>query len=90
MCNNIGVVYDTSKSANVNPELVIARAMAEGNSPGVSKHNYWGMGCTNTGGLAACITYSSLQAGIKGFALLIVLYKLVLKVLVIMYQNIRT
>ena len=67
MCNNLGVVYDTSKSANVNPELVIARAMAEGNSPGISKHNYWGMGCTNTGGLAACITYSSLQAGIKGF-----------------------
>ena len=25
------------------------------------------MGCTNTGGLAACITYSSLEAGIKGF-----------------------
>ena len=67
ICSNLGTVYDTSKSANVNPELVITRAMAEGNSPGISKHNYWGMGCTNTGGYNACITYSSLQAGIKGF-----------------------
>ena len=68
MCNNPELVYDTSRSANVNPELVITRAMAEGNSPGYSKHNYWGMGCTNTGGYNACISYSSLEAGIKGFA----------------------
>ena len=67
MCSNPGLVYDVSKSANVNPELVITRAMAEGNSPGISKHNYWGMGCTNTGGYDACYTYSSLQDGIKGF-----------------------
>lgn len=68
MCNNANSVYETSRSANVNPELVIARAMAEGNSPGDSKNNYWGMGCTNTGGYAACITYSSLEDGIRGFA----------------------
>ena len=67
MCNDLGFVYDVSKSANVNPELVISRAMVEGNSPGISKHNYWGMGCTNTGGYEACITYNSLEAGIKGF-----------------------
>lgn len=67
MCSNLGIVYSASKAANVNPELVIARAMAEGNSPGKAKHNYWGMGCTNTGGYNACITYSSLEAGIKGF-----------------------
>lgn len=67
ICNNLGVVYDVSKSTNVNPELVVTRAIVEGNSPGISKHNYWGMGCTNTGGYNACITYSSLEAGIKGF-----------------------
>lgn len=67
LCGDPGMVYDTSRAANVNPELVIARAMAEGNSPGISKHNYWGMGCTNTGGYAACITYSSVQDGIRGF-----------------------
>ena len=68
MCNSPSTVYEASRNANVNPELVITRAMAEGNSPGDSKHNYWGMGCTNTGGYAACITYSSLEDGIRGFA----------------------
>ena len=67
LCADPGMVYDTSRGANVNPELVIARAMAEGNSPGESRHNYWGMGCTNTGGLSACITYGSVQEGIRGF-----------------------
>ena len=68
MCSNPGLVYDVSKSSNVNPELVITRAMAEGNSPGISKHNYWGINCTNTGGYNACFTYNSLEEGIKGFA----------------------
>jgi murein DD-endopeptidase MepM/ murein hydrolase activator NlpD len=68
MCDNPETVYDSSRTSNVNPMLVISRAMAEGNSPGISKHNYWGMGCTNTGGPGACITYSSLSDGIGGFA----------------------
>ena len=67
LCSDPTMVYDVSQSANVDPELVIARAMAEGNSPGISKHNYWGMGCTNTGGYNACITYSSVEDGIRGF-----------------------
>ena len=67
MCNNPELVYETSRSANVNPELVITRAMAEGNSPGAAKNNYWGMGCYNTGGYAACLTYSSLEEGIRKF-----------------------
>ena len=75
MCNNLNIVYSTSKSSNVNPELVIARAMVEGNDPGISKHNYWGMGCTNTGGIEACFTYSSLQAGIKDFGKNVSKYK---------------
>ena len=67
LCADPTMVYDVSQTANVDPELVIARAMAEGNSPGKSKHNYWGMGCTNTGGYNACITYSSVEDGIRGF-----------------------
>ena len=74
MCDNPDLVYEASKTYNVNPELVITRAMAEGNSPGIAKNNYWGMGCTNTGGYQACITYSSLQDGIKGFAGMVTKY----------------
>ncbi len=68
LCNNAGTVYDTSKSSNVNALIVIARAIVEGNSPGSSKNNYWGIGCTNGGGIAACYSYSSLVEGVKGFA----------------------
>lgn len=68
LCKNAGKVYDTSKSANVNPLLVIVRAIVEGNSPGASKNNYWGIGCVNGGGKAACKSYSSLTEGVKGFA----------------------
>ena len=68
MCNSPESVYDTSQAANVNPQLVIARAMAEGNSPGLAKHNYWGIGCTNTGGASACYSFGSMEAGIRGFA----------------------
>ena len=68
LCNNAGTVYDTSKSSNVNALLVIVRAIVEGNSPGASKNNYWGIGCFNGGGVAACHSYKSLVAGIQGFA----------------------
>lgn len=68
LCNNAGTVYDTSKSSNVNALLIIVRAIVEGNSPGSSKNNYWGIGCTNGGGIAACYSYSSLEEGVKGFA----------------------
>jgi uncharacterized protein YraI len=68
LCNNAGTVYDVSKSSNVNALLVIARAIVEGNSPGASKNNYWGIGCVNGGGTAACYSYSSLSEGVKGFA----------------------
>ena len=68
LCNNAGTVYDTSKSSNVNALLVIVRAIVEGNSPGSSKNNYWGIGCYNGGGTAACTYYSSLVEGVKGFA----------------------
>ena len=68
LCDNAGIVYDTSKSSNVNALLVIVRAIVEGNSPGSSKNNYWGIGCVNDGGTAACYSYNSLAEGIQGFA----------------------
>ena len=61
------MIYDMGISNGVNPELVFIRADVEGYSPGASHNNYWGIGCTNTGGLAACKSYSSLAEGVSGF-----------------------
>lgn len=61
-------VYDVSVANNVNPELVVIRASNEGFSPGGSTNNYWGIRCYNGAGTSACSKYSSLAAGIKGFA----------------------
>lgn len=68
--NNADLIYDTAKKNNVSPELVVVRAVNEGFSPGNENgsNNYWGIGCTNTGGISACASYSSLTEGIKGFA----------------------
>ena len=68
--NNADLIYDTAKKNNVSPELVVVRAVNEGFSPGNENgsNNYWGIGCTNTGGIGACSSYSSLAEGIKGFA----------------------
>ena len=68
--NNADLIYDTSKKYNVSPELVVVRAVNEGFSPGNDNgsNNYWGIGCTNTGGLKSCYKYSSLSEGIKSFA----------------------
>ncbi|MCF0160125.1 MAG: hypothetical protein HUJ99_04995, partial [Bacteroidaceae bacterium] len=74
LCKNAESVYDISKNANVNPLLVIVRAIVEGNSPGSSKNNYWGIGCVNGGGYSACTYYSSLTEGIKGFARIVTSY----------------
>lgn len=67
MCADPELVYDASYSADVNPELVIVRAVAEGNSPGKTKHNYWGIGCSN-GHPEQCRSYVNLEEGIRGFA----------------------
>lgn len=40
--SNAGSIFDISKDSDVNPLLVIIRAIIEGNSPGPSKNNYWG------------------------------------------------
>jgi murein DD-endopeptidase MepM/ murein hydrolase activator NlpD len=65
---NAETVYDESIKNNVNPELVVIRGAKEGMSPGGNTHNYWGIGCYNGAGVTACSTYSSLSAGIAGFA----------------------
>lgn len=67
LADNAGMIYDMATSNGINPELVFTRADVEGYSPGASKNNYWGLGCTNTGGYSACISYSSLADGVAGF-----------------------
>lgn len=67
LADNAGMIYDMATSNGINPELVFTRADVEGYSPGASKNNYWGLGCTNTGGYNACISYSSLADGVAGF-----------------------
>lgn len=67
LADNAGMIYDMATSNGINPELVFTRADVEGYSPGASKNNYWGLGCTNTGGYNACISYSSLSDGVAGF-----------------------
>lgn len=68
--SNLEDIYDYSIKYNVNPELVVIRAMNEGFSPATSgvSHNYWGIGCANGKGLSACKSYSSLESGVAGFA----------------------
>lgn len=67
LAENAGMIYDMATSNGINPELVFVRADVEGYSPGSSKNNYWGLGCTNIGGYDACISYSSLSDGVAGF-----------------------
>ena len=65
--DNAKTIYRMSTNNNINPELVVVRAVVEGFSPGSAKNNYWGLGCTNTGGYAACINYDSFDEGVLGF-----------------------
>ena len=66
--NNAGNIYDKSKSMNINPELVVVRAIAESGARTTSApYNYWGMGCTNTGGGKDCHSYNSFMDGVSEF-----------------------
>ena len=64
---NASKIYSIAVNNGINPELVVVRAILEGFSPGENKNNYWGMGCTNTGGYDACITYDSFDDGVLGY-----------------------
>ena len=69
---DLDLVYDVSRANNVNPELVVIRAIVEGFSPYSKgyqdKNNYWGIGCYNGAPLSRCTSYSSFSEGIAGFA----------------------
>lgn len=68
---NASEIYDKAIEYNINPELVIIRAVSEGYSPALTgsptSNNYWGLGCSNTGGINACINYSSFMNGVEAF-----------------------
>ncbi len=66
--NNSGAetIYDVAESHNLNPELVVARSILEGYSPG-SNYNYFGFSCYNTGGLAACSKFTSFKSAMEAF-----------------------
>ena len=63
---NASKIYNMGVNNNVNPELIVVRAMVEGFSPGIGKHNYFGINCTN-GHPENCSIYSSFDEGIMGF-----------------------
>lgn len=66
---NADSIYDLCVASNINPELTIVRAVAEGYSPHVSNgsHNYWGIACYNGAGIGACRSYSSILKGVEDF-----------------------
>lgn len=76
-CQNADSIYDLSRASNINPELVVVRAVVEGFSPAYDrsgnrratghKYNFWGIGCSNKGGLSVCHKYGSFLDGVKGF-----------------------
>ena len=64
---NASTIYNLSVNNNINPEMVVLRAVSEGFSPGTTHNNYWGLGCTNTGGITACARYPSFSEGVLGY-----------------------
>lgn len=72
---NAGEIYDIAERNDINPEIIVVRAILEGFSPGSSKNNYWGLNCTNTGGYDACFSYDSFSEGVMGFIRNIVQYE---------------
>ena len=68
---NAGTIYDLAVANNINPEVVVVRAILEGYSPasmGYSNYNnYWGIACYNGQKLSNCASYSSFSEGVLGF-----------------------
>lgn len=63
---NAGLIYDIATSNNVNPEMIIVRGILEGFSPGIAKHNYFGITCYNLQP-EKCSVYKTFDEGIMGF-----------------------
>ena len=65
--SKVDELYDASIANNINPELVVITAKAEGNfSESGGQYNYWGIGVPN--GANAGTGFSSLSDGIAGYA----------------------
>lgn len=64
--NGAETIYEVATDKNINPVLVSARSALEGYSPGTS-YNYFGYGCTNTGGIQACYKFSSFKSAMENF-----------------------
>lgn len=63
-----GDIYDLARSKNLNPEMVIVRAISEGGiNSTTGKYNHWGLGCVNGGGIKPCHKYNSFMEGVEGF-----------------------
>lgn len=66
---NADTIYEIATENNINPELVVVRAVLEGFTPGfeggVQTNNYWGLGVGN--GAHDGIHYESFDAGVLGF-----------------------
>lgn len=69
--DNADTIYDISTTNNINPELVVIRAIAEGYSPvsqGYSSYNnYWGLECYNGKPLSTCKSFSTFDEGVLDF-----------------------
>lgn len=65
--NNANAIYDLAVSKNVNPELVVIRAQAEGQGKETGSNNYWGLGCTNESQGAGCYSWNSFEEGYTYF-----------------------
>lgn len=72
--DNASTIYEIANQNKINPEVVVVRAIAEGFSPGGSSNNYWGIGCTNTGGGKDCKTYSSFDQGVLAYINILIGY----------------
>ena len=60
-------LYDSAVANNVNPELVVITAKAEGNfSESGGRYNYWGLNVPN--GASSGNSYGSLAEGVAGYA----------------------
>lgn len=65
--DNLEIVYEVGTSNNINPELIVVRAVVEGFSPGNSNYNYWGLGCYNGASSSDCLSYSTFKEGVEAF-----------------------
>ena len=63
--DNADILYDIATQNNINPEIVVVRAILEGFSPGGDSYNYWGIGCYNIN--SKCKQYDSFDDGVLAF-----------------------